>query len=129
MSTYVDHLLDTIADIETERANATEYADHSDPDAMPTADDIADMHAWAERAKADESFSRYMRRAHGLLDRAYMSSIVGYAQSAIATAQRAMPDADILGDWATGEAVQLIGEAGRLIDRLNNSYAAAKGRY
>ncbi|AXH67921.1 hypothetical protein J4T99_gp111 [Mycobacterium phage Bromden] len=75
--------------------NGTEYADHSDPDAIPTADDIVEMHAWAERAKADESFSRFMRRAHGLLDRAYMSSKVGYAQSAIATAQRAMSDADV----------------------------------
>ncbi|QFG10366.1 hypothetical protein J4U00_gp113 [Mycobacterium phage DyoEdafos] len=132
-TTYIDQLLDTITDIETKRMVAgtiDHYADHSDPDTMPTADEIEDMHQWAARAEADTAHSRLMARAHGLMDRAYMSSRVGYAQSAIATAQRALPHAAILpGDWATAEAEHLIAEATRLIDRLNNSYAAAKGRY
>ncbi|WP_124712931.1 hypothetical protein [Mycolicibacterium nivoides] len=123
MSTYIDQLLDTVTDIEAERAS--QYAEHDVDDT--SADDIADMHDWAAKAEAERAFARLMQRAHGLIDRAYMSSKVGYAQSAIATAQRALTvttDA-----YAVGEANHLIGEATRLIDRLNNNYAAAKGRY
>ncbi|ATG86541.1 hypothetical protein J4T96_gp107 [Mycobacterium phage Finemlucis] len=147
MSDYVTYLLNTIADIEADRAkqyaqadclatlkelvgaphNSTDYADKSDPDAMPTADDVAEMIVWADTAKDEQAFARFMERANGLLDRAYMSSRVGYAQSAIETAQRALAVAR--DDYATGEANHVIGEATRLIDRLNNSYAAAKGRY
>ncbi|ASR87514.1 hypothetical protein SEA_NICHOLASP3_142 [Mycobacterium phage Nicholasp3] len=120
-TTWVD------ADETATETDASEYADKSDPDAMPSADDVAEMIVWADTAKDEQAFARFMERANGLLDRAYMSSRVGYAQSAIETAKRALAVAR--DDYATGEANHVIGEATRLIDRLNNSYAAAKGRY
>ncbi|QFG14365.1 hypothetical protein PBI_TOURACH_143 [Mycobacterium phage Tourach] len=125
MSDYLSHLLDMVADVQAQRVDMSEYAAPSVDDT--TADDIAEMIVWADTAKDEQAFSRFMQRASGLLDRAYMSSRVGYAQSAIETAQRALTVAK--DDYATGEANHVIGEATRLIDRLNNSYAAAKGRY
>ncbi|WZB38416.1 hypothetical protein SEA_BAZZLE_140 [Mycobacterium phage Bazzle] len=147
MSDYVTHLLNTIADIEAARAkeyaqadclatlkelvgvphNGTEYADHSDDDAMPSADDVAEMIVWADTAANVQAFSRFMDRANGLLDRAYASSRIGYAESAIETAKRALAVAT--DDYSRGQANHVIGTATRLVDRLGNSYAAAKGRY
>jgi hypothetical protein len=45
---YLDTLIDLVDTVAMER----DYADHSDPDTMPSADDVAEMLEWAGDAKA-----------------------------------------------------------------------------
>lgn len=96
-------------------SNLPAYADHSDPDAMPTAHDVAEMIEWQRAAMAraadHESFDRSMRRAYALIDRAHENGMPGYAQSALAELSRALPVAERLGGCAIDEAQHAMGEA------------------
>lgn len=106
-----------------------QYADHSDPDAMPSVDDVEEMLAWreaAERQRDATEYDRGARRAHGLLDRAYDTRFIGYAESAIQQAERLQPLAERLSEFERAELRILIREANAFIGRVTRSDELAR---
>ena len=93
-----------------------QYADHSDPDSIPTADDIAEMHAHVENAanERDEdlrhvAFDADMRNAGMWLDRAYTENVTEYAAMARRVAENTRDYAQTHAERM--EVDSLIGEA------------------
>ncbi|QGH75218.1 hypothetical protein SEA_ENCELADUS_116 [Mycobacterium phage Enceladus] len=112
--------------------DADEYADHSDPDAMPSAEDVEEMLDWAEEASdyrhsdTYAAYDRLARNAGQLLDRAYEHRSTGYALSAIERATRASELAAQLTEFERAEMRNLIGEAQRFIQRVEISAQYAR---